>query len=160
MNFSFCFSLKIFWSLYHIPSLNPNWSLSNSLDMPSLCYSLPATNIKIFFLFLTYFGFPNHSETLSQNDHNVMSQEKMVILSECLMVILNACLSLTRSACVIAIQNAHASNLLESSGFHEWRFSSSVVHTRKSMWAISYNNNTIILCKLQQIFHLEWKKCP
>lgn len=157
---TFIFILSQSFLLSVLSRLNPNWSLSNSLDTLSSCYPLPAANRKIILLFLTEFNFPNHPEILSQNDHDVMSQEKMVILSECLMVIPNECLPLTRGAYVIAIQNARASNLLGSFGSHAWRLSSIVVHTRKSMWAISDNNSTIILCKLYQIFHLEWKKWP
>ena len=53
------------------------------------------------------------------------------VSSSCLMHV-----SISPSACVIAIQNARASNLLESSRSHAWR------------------------SKLKQIFHHEWKKCP
>ena len=72
----------------------------------------------------------------SRNHYEVMSRKKMDPFFKSLIVMPNACLHLTRSACVIGIQNARASNLLESSGSHAWR------------------------SKLQQIFHHEWKKCP
>ena len=85
--------------------------------------------------------------------------ERKCILLKSLIVMPNACLHLTRSACVIAIQNACAFNLLESSGSHAWR--SKLQHERNALlcmpWPLhTYSSlshpSTRIFAKIQGLF--------
>ena len=106
--------LRGWWSLCFF-SLKSLWNYS--------CYSIP--DVVCMLPHVRLFPKPSWGHVLEENG----SFSK--VSSSCLMHV-----SISPSACVIAIQNARASNLLESSGSHAWR------------------------SKLQQIFHHEWKKCP
>ena len=87
---------------------------------------------------MAYGDAPSH-ETLLETIMMSCPGRKWILLKS-LIVMPNACLHLTRSACVIAIQNARASNLLESFGSHAWR--SKLQHERNALLCMPWPLHT------------------